>query len=123
MAKFVCVGKSMEWIQLTSEQQLEEIRNNSKTKPQVIFKHSIRCGISSMALNRLERTYTPMNADFYLLDIISYRSISNKIASGFDVPHESPQVLVIANEKCVYDESHSGINMDEIEEQTQFHKA
>lgn len=113
----------MEWIRLTSEEQLEQIRNNSATKPQVIFKHSIRCGISSMALSRLERTYVPMNADFYLLDIISFRSISNKIAADFQVPHESPQVLVIANEKCVYDESHSGINMDEIEEQTQFHKA
>src|SRR4051812_46258513 len=113
----------MEWIQLTSENQLQEIRDNSKTKPQVIFKHSIRCGISSMALSRLERTYTPMNADFYLLDSISYRSISNKIAQAFDVAHESPQVLVIINEKCIYDESHSGINMDEIEEQTQFHKA
>jgi bacillithiol system protein YtxJ len=113
----------MEWIQLTSERQLADIRERSKTKPQVIFKHSIRCGISSMALSRLERTYVPMNADFYLLDLISNRSISNRIAADFDVPHESPQVLIIADEKCVYDESHSGINMDEIEEQTQFHKA
>jgi bacillithiol system protein YtxJ len=113
----------MEWKQLTSEEQLQQIRDNSKTKPQVIFKHSIRCSISSMALTRLERTYTPVNADFYLLDLISYRSISKKIAELFDVTHESPQVLVIVNEKCVYDESHSGINMDEIEEQTQLHKA
>jgi bacillithiol system protein YtxJ len=113
----------MDWIQLTGEEQLGEIRERSKTKPQVIFKHSIRCGISSMALSRLERTYSPVNADFYLLDIISYRSISNKIASAFDVSHESPQVLVIINEQCVYDESHSGINMNEIEEQTQVHKA
>jgi bacillithiol system protein YtxJ len=113
----------MDWIQLTSEGQIDEIKIKSATKPQVIFKHSIRCGISSMALSRLERTYSPVNADFYLLDIISYRSISNKIASAFDVSHESPQVLVIINEQCVYDESHSGINMNEIEEQTQVHKA
>lgn len=113
----------MNWTHLTSEQQLEEIRNRSTTKPQVIFKHSIRCGISSMALSRLERTYTPMNADFYLLDIISYRSLSGMIASAFDIRHESPQVLVIINGKCVYDESHSGINMEEIEAHTQFHKA
>jgi monothiol bacilliredoxin len=113
----------MNWIHLTSEDQLEAIRTRSNNRPQVIFKHSIRCGTSSMALSRLERTYTPMNADFYFLDIISYRSISNRIASDFNVPHESPQVLVITNEKCVYDESHSGINIDEIEEQAQFYKA
>lgn len=115
--------ENMNWIHLTTEDQLEEIRNRSKTKPQVIFKHSIRCGVSSMALSRLERTYTPMNADFYLLDLISYRNISNRIATEYDVYHESPQVLVISNEQCVYDESHSGINMDEIEEQAQQFKA
>src|ERR1700754_3434329 len=102
----------MNWIHLIHEDQIEEIRNRSRTRPQVIFKHSIRCGISSMALSRLERTYTPMNADFYLLDIISYRSISNLVAAEFDVHHESPQVLVISNEECVYDESHSGININ-----------
>jgi bacillithiol system protein YtxJ len=113
----------MDWIQLTSEAQLDAIRERSKTKPQVIFKHSTRCGISGMALSRLERTYVPLNADFYMLDLISNRSLSNRIATDFDVPHESPQVLVIVDEKCVYDESHSGINMSDIEEQTQFHKA
>jgi bacillithiol system protein YtxJ len=113
----------MNWIQLTSENQLQEIKDNSKTKPQVIFKHSIRCSISSMALSRLERTYTEMNADFYLLDLITYRGISNKIAEEFKVHHESPQILVIINGECTYDESHSAINMDEIEEQTQAFKA
>lgn len=113
----------MNWISLTNEGQLDEIKQKSKTKPQVIFKHSIRCSISSMSLSRLERTYTPMNADFYLLDLISYRNISNKIAAMFGVPHESPQVLLIINEECVYDESHSGINIDEILEQTQLHKS
>lgn len=113
----------MNWIQLTSENQLQEIRDNSKTKPQVIFKHSIRCSISSMALSRLERTYTEMNADFYLLDLINNRGISNKIAEEFNVHHESPQILVIINGECIYDESHSAINIDEIEEQTQAFKA
>ena len=113
----------MDWIRLTSEEQLEQIRNHSATKPQVIFKHSIRCSISSMALSRLERTYTEMNADFYLLDLINYRGISNKIAEEFNVHHESPQILVIINGECIYDESHSAINIDEIEEQTQAFKA
>lgn len=76
-----------------------------------------------MAHSRLERTYRPMNADFYLLDIINSRGLSNKIAEAFHVAHESPQILVIVNGECVYDESHSGINMDEIEEQAQAHLA
>jgi len=113
----------MEWKQLTSEAQLDDIRAASHQKPQVIFKHSTRCNISSMALNRLERSFVPTNADFYYLDLLNYRNISNKIATDFDVYHESPQVLVIINGECIYDESHSGISFDEIEEQIAAHKA
>lgn len=107
----------MNWIQLTTTSQLTDIKEQSKNKPQLIFKHSSRCSISSVAKNRLERSTTPQNVDFYFLDLIRNRDISGKIAEDFSVFHESPQVLLIKNGACVYDESHSGINMDDIEEQ------
>ena len=107
----------MDWISLTSSAQLADIIEKSKHQPQLIFKHSTRCSISSMAKNRLERTTPPENIDFYYLDLISYRELSTKIAEDFDVFHESPQVILIKNGECSYDESHSGINMDDIIEQ------
>jgi len=70
-----------------------------------------------MAKNRLERETPPENVDFYYLDLISYRELSAKIAEEFSVFHESPQVILIKNGECSYDESHSGINMDDIIEQ------
>lgn len=107
----------MNWIDLTSEEQLHQIKVNSNTKPQVIFKHSTRCSISTMAKSRLERDKQPESGDFYFLDLIKHRSISNQIAEDFAVAHESPQILLIKNTECVYEESHSGIQMDEIAEQ------
>ena len=107
----------MNWIELTKEGQLDTLKENSINKAQVIFKHSTRCSISSMALNRLEREEAPTNADFYFLDLIQYRSLSNEVAEKFSVHHESPQVLVIKNGECVYDESHHGITLGEIAEQ------
>lgn len=107
----------MNWISLTDMAQLDSIKKNSFDTPQVIFKHSTRCSISSMALNRLEREEAPANTDFYYLDLIKYRDISNAIADQFNVYHESPQILVIKNGECIYDESHQGINMNEITEQ------
>lgn len=107
----------MDWISLNSSAQLADIIEKSKHKPQLIFKHSTRCSISSMAKNRLERVTPPENVDFYYLDLISYRELSTKIAEEFDVFHESPQVILIKNGECSYDESHSGINMDDIIEQ------
>jgi bacillithiol system protein YtxJ len=107
----------MNWIDLTSELQLTGIRELSRTRPQVIFKHSTRCSVSSMAKIRLERHDQPESTDFYLLDLIRFRSLSDKIASNFEVHHESPQVLLIKNNSCVYEESHNGISMDEITDQ------
>ena len=107
----------MNWIQLNSLIQLDEIRQKSKDKPQVIFKHSTRCSVSSMAKNRLERKEFPNEADFYYLDLIANRNISLQIEEDFKVYHESPQVLIIKSGECIYDESHSGINMEEIKEQ------
>jgi bacillithiol system protein YtxJ len=108
----------MNWINITSEEQLNLIAEQSKLKPQVIFKHSTRCSVSSMALNRMERADKPESIDFYLLDLIQHRNISSKIADLFQIHHESPQVLLIKNGECVYDESHMGINMDELMEQS-----
>lgn len=107
----------MNWISLTDEGQLQSIKELSKQKPQVIFKHSTRCHISSMVKNRLDRSNDYANADFYYLDLIAYRQLSATIAETFSVHHESPQVLLIKNGLCVYDESHNGISMDEIVEQ------
>ncbi|HLZ88875.1 MAG TPA: bacillithiol system redox-active protein YtxJ [Puia sp.] len=104
----------MNWIKLQSENQLEEIRERSVSRPQLIFKHSTRCSTSALVKGRLERAQQPEAIDFYYLDLISHRPVSNRIAETFFVEHESPQVLLIRNGECVYDESHLGITMADI---------
>src|ERR1700744_6519155 len=107
----------MNWIQLTNEQQLDKVKEESREQPVVIFKHSTRCSISSMAKNRLDRETPPQNVLFYYLDLLQYRPISNKIAEDFHVHHQSPQILIIKNGECTYEESHNGIDMRDIAEQ------
>ncbi|OJW82603.1 MAG: thioredoxin family protein [Bacteroidetes bacterium 46-16] len=107
----------MNWTELTEEAQLDKIKQESAQQAVVIFKHSTRCSISSMAKMRLEREQAPADIKFYYLDLIKYRAISNKIAELFSVWHESPQVLLIKNGECIYDESHNGISMQDIQEQ------
>jgi len=107
----------MEWINLTEASQLDLIKELSAEKSVVIFKHSIRCSISSMAKSRLERQVQPAGVPFYYLDLINYRQLSNAVAADFQVQHQSPQVLIIRKGECIYEESHNGISMDEIAEQ------
>lgn len=105
--------KSMNWIHLDSEEKLAEATTASQTKPVVLFKHSTTCSISNTALNRLERNWNSEDVaetQAYYLDLLSYRQLSRQIAEKFQVEHQSPQVLIIQNEKSVYDTSHFDIN-------------
>ena len=104
----------MNWNTIKSEEVLDAIKKESFYQKILIFKHSTKCSISSMVLNRLERSWKKDNKQIkpYILDLIVYRNISNKIVTKFKVKHESPQVLVIDKGECVYNASHMGINYD-----------
>ncbi|MCC6182091.1 MAG: bacillithiol system redox-active protein YtxJ [Bacteroidia bacterium] len=106
----------MLWHKLTDINQIQEVKVQSTKKLAVlIFKHSTRCSISSMALNRVESKWEDNEniATFYL-DLLNHRDISNKIAEDFQVEHASPQVLLIKNGACIYHASHSNINAQSI---------
>ena len=109
----------MNWIELTSESQLSDIVVASETQPVIVFKHSTRCSISVAAKGRLERQWNFDDNEItaYYLDLLNYRSISNKIADDFQVHHESPQLLLIRNGECTYVEAHSGITVQDLREQ------
>ena len=104
----------MNWTSLNSKNQIEDIKSSSFKQPVLIFKHSTRCAISSMALNRLERYWDLQDAEIYFLDLIQFRDVSSAVAEEFEVMHQSPQVLVIQDGKCIFSESHMGISYDTI---------
>lgn len=108
----------MNWRILESPKQLEEIKSISKETPVVILKHSTTCPISSMAKHRVESSWDIEESSIipYFLDLLKFRSISNSIADTFDVRHESPQVLLIKDGQCIYENSHLDINVPEIKE-------
>ncbi|GAB3661919.1 bacillithiol system redox-active protein YtxJ [Echinicola sediminis] len=110
----------MAWKAIDKLEQINQIIEESKHQPVLIFKHSTSCSISGMAWNRLQRNW--QDNDFskvspYVLDLLSYRDVSNAIAEEFAVQHESPQVILVKDGMAVYDTSHMGINYQEILDQ------
>lgn len=102
--------QAFEWNLLTETPQIEQILADSELKPILLFKHSTRCGISSTVLRRLEVQLSGIeNLDFYLLDILKYRSISNLVAERFGVMHQSPQVIMVEKKEAVKTASHYDI--------------
>jgi len=103
------------WKEMTTEAQISEIVEFSKEKPQLIFKHSTRCSISSMAKSRLEREWNLESVEPWYLDLIAHRNISNSIASQLGVFHESPQAILLKDGIVVYDASHNSISVSEMQ--------
>lgn len=106
----------MTWVNLTSIDQLNEIKSASGYS--LIFKHSTRCSISSMAKRNFEFSWDviPEDTKLYFLDLIAYREISAEVAHVFQVTHQSPQILLIKDGDCVLEASHSDISAEEVAE-------
>tara|TARA_B110000914_G_scaffold209148_1_gene207220 strand:- start:33 stop:431 length:399 start_codon:yes stop_codon:yes gene_type:complete len=104
--------KIIPWNLLTSVDQLIEIEKESFHQSIAIFKHSTRCGTSSMALRQFERQFEIDNANvkLYFLDLLSFRDISNEIAIRFQVFHQSPQLIVLKEGNTVHHSSHHQID-------------
>jgi bacillithiol system protein YtxJ len=69
-----------------------------------------------MALDRLERSWQAgleSSVTPYYLDLLNHRDISNEIAGSLDVEHQSPQLILIRDGRCIYSETHHAIRLDE----------
>lgn len=104
----------MNWQPLTSVEQLVELAN--QPQPFVVFKHSTRCSVSSMAKRSVEFDFDQLPTDqkIYFLDLIALREISNFIAERWNIRHESPQMLVLQGDSCLFHASHQDISIPSI---------
>ena len=112
--------EDMKYFELDKMEQFDKIDEISKTKPVVLFKHSTRCSISRMALKQFDAAfnYPEEKIDWYLLDLLNHRDLSNEIAHRYNVTHQSPQILVIQNGKAVFNESHDSIAAEDLKQFT-----
>ncbi|ASW73657.1 general stress protein [Chryseobacterium piperi] len=104
------------WKKIQSEEDLAKAIENSYNKRIAIFKHSTSCFISKTVLRNFEKEMNGLNedTDLYYLDLLAYRSISNKIADDLGVNHQSPQLIVIENGKVINHASHQDISITQI---------
>ncbi len=102
------------WVNLIGSEQLHELFEASAEKPVLLFKHSTRCSISSMALSRFENKMDPEKANCVYLDLLAYRFLSDEIAEMTNVQHQSPQAILITNGEVIYSATHSEIDASEI---------
>ena len=110
--------KIIPWNRLTSVDQLNVLDKESHSQPIAIFKHSSRCGTSSMALRQFEKQFSleNKNVKLYFLDLISFRDVSNEIAIRFQVFHQSPQLIILKEGNTIHHSSHYQIDAGLLEQ-------
>ena len=88
---------------------IESLENYEFT---LIFKHSPRCIISRIVLERFENNYDIKFSyiKFFKINVIDQRKLSTTISTLYNVQHESPQILLIKDNECFYHESHESIH-------------
>lgn len=101
------------WKSILNEDELEEAISASIQKQVLIFKHSERCSISRFAKRRLDRQIRENWDDaiaYYIINVVDYRTVSQKLAQRINIRHESPQLLVIDKGECIAHGSHEHVN-------------
>jgi bacillithiol system protein YtxJ len=103
---------------LTDTRQLNQALEESTNHPVLLFKHSLTCPISSRAFRQFEAYMDDPNpgATYKLITIQNARPVSDETASRLDVPHESPQAILVRNGKSVWTASHFDITAESLKE-------
>jgi bacillithiol system protein YtxJ len=98
--------------ELTTIDELNIALANSAERPQLIFKHSLTCPISSRAFDVLQshlKNDASSNVDYKLIIVQHSRDVSNDAARKLNVVHESPQAILVRNGQAVWNVSHFDI--------------
>ena len=115
MGLFTSNKQKLNWNQLNTKDDLRNAMEKGESSTILIFKHSTRCSISSMALNSFEGQWNSENdCEIYFLDLIAHRGLSSMIADWTNVEHQSPQVIVVKEGEVIYNASHSSIDAEKI---------
>src|SRR5699024_6859172 len=118
----------MEWKDITTIDEWNELLEKSTEKEQVILKHSTTCPVSFNALDEyndylqdeqnenVDYTFDEYNdylqdepnenVDYTLVKVRESRPVSNQIEADLDVKHEAPQIISFKNKAKYWSTSH-----------------
>lgn len=83
----------------------------------LLFKHSTRCPVSRRAKEEVEEYLEagPVDFEYEFVDVHDHKDRSAEIAEQFGIKHESPQVIVLAEDGTVkWHGSHRAITFEAI---------
>jgi bacillithiol system protein YtxJ len=99
------------FIEINSNEELDQLFEQSNDKPVVLFKHSLTCPISAGVHQEISNA----DADVHIVIMQHAKNVSNEIAERTGIHHESPQAIVLKAGKPVYHASHYDVTASDVE--------
>lgn len=99
----------MSYTEITTQEQWQQVFEQTAEHPTVIFKHSTTCPVSANAYNEFTSYLADkprQDAKYYLVKVIESRPISLQIADDTNIKHESPQIMFIDKKEKVWSSTH-----------------
>lgn len=95
---------------------LEAVLAGTTDRPALIFKHSLTCGTSAMAMEEMLELMAdpPPEVDVWLVRIQAARAVSDAIETRLKIRHESPQVLLVHEGRVVWSATHFRVTADAV---------
>jgi bacillithiol system protein YtxJ len=87
---------------------LDAVLAGTTDRPALIFKHSLTCGTSAMAMEEMRELIAdpPPDVGVWLVRIQAARAVSDAIETRLKIRHESPQVLLVHKGQVVWSATH-----------------
>ncbi|MDZ7780583.1 MAG: bacillithiol system redox-active protein YtxJ [Gemmatimonadota bacterium] len=104
------------WQVPTSDGDIDRIFDASLERPQLIYKHSSACTLSWASRSNLEAESRAIRdeADAHYIDVLRDRALSDRVAEMAEVPHQSPQGLLVYGGEVVWEASHLSVRAEAV---------
>jgi len=99
---------------------LDEVLVRSAERPQLLFKHSLYCGLSGLAYDELQTHLArpEPGVDYWLITVQTGRAVSDAVEARLGIRHESPQAILVRDGRPVWNASHRRVNARSLAEAT-----
>ena len=103
---------------LTDLAALDAAIAESRERPVLLFKHSRYCGVSAEALDELQSHIEGAAVDvvYHVITVQTHRPLSDAVSQRLGLRHETPQAILLRDEKIVWNASHFRITARQLDQ-------
>lgn len=99
---------------LTSVSAWTDALKHSEDHPVLVYKHSSACGVSAKAQREMSELADEEELPIYQVVVQNDRAVSDRIEEDLDIRHETPQAILLHEQRPVFDTSHFNVTAETI---------